>query len=213
MKEGFSYTLSNRLILFTMIIAVGPTLFGMPYSNLFPIFAIDIFHGNANTQGLLLTMMGIGALIGALTTASLGRKTGSGKILIGGAVAFGLCIMFFSRSPIVLIAMIFTFLAGLTNTGCMAQNQTVVQALASPQIRGRVIAIYNLNTAFITTGGLIAGALATYIGAQWTITLMGIALITLVVVTTGFAPDLWRFRLSQGVKSKNNLVVPEKASG
>ena len=39
----------------------------MPFVSLMPIFAIDVFHGGAPTQGLLLTMLGVGAVMGALT--------------------------------------------------------------------------------------------------------------------------------------------------
>ena len=55
-KEGFSYIASHQLILALMILGLGPVLLGMPYTSLMPLFAIDVLHGGATTQGLLLTM-------------------------------------------------------------------------------------------------------------------------------------------------------------
>jgi len=31
---------------------------GMPFVSLMPLFAIEVYHGGAATQGLLLTMLG-----------------------------------------------------------------------------------------------------------------------------------------------------------
>lgn len=79
-KEGLAYVVSHRLILALMVLALAPILLGMPYISLMPIFAVDVFHGDARTQGLLLAMMGVGAVLGALVIASLGsRRQGSGK--------------------------------------------------------------------------------------------------------------------------------------
>ncbi|MDO9334357.1 MAG: MFS transporter, partial [Dehalococcoidales bacterium] len=82
-----------------------------------PLFAIDVLHGDARTQGLLLTMVGIGAVIGALTIASLGRQQGNGRLMISGAAGFGLSLVAFSQSKVLGMAMTFTFLAGLSNSG------------------------------------------------------------------------------------------------
>jgi MFS family permease len=88
-KEGFAYIAANPLILALIILGLAPILLGMPYNSLMPIFAIDILHGNAITQGLLLSAAGVGAIVGALVIASLHSKGGNGKLLIIGAAGFG----------------------------------------------------------------------------------------------------------------------------
>ncbi len=111
MGEGFAYIASHRLILALMVLAMAPMLLAQPYTSLMPIFAVDVLHGGAHIQGLLLTMIGIGAMLGALTIASMGRKGGSGKLMILGAAGFGLSLVFFANSPVLWMAMVFTFLA------------------------------------------------------------------------------------------------------
>jgi len=200
-KEGFSYILKHKIILALMILGLAPILMGMPYTSLMPIFAIDIFLGDASTQGLLLTMVGIGAVIGALTVASLGRGQGNGKLLISGAAFFGLSLVFFGQSPILHTAMIFTFLAGLSNSGYTSQDQTIIQTLAPAELRGRVLGIYLLNRGLMPIGGLIAGALAAAFGGPWAVTIMGASCFVIAVGVAIFVPDVWRLNFKNLTKA------------
>ena len=53
-----------------LILPHGPLTLGMPGNSLLPIFAIQVLHGGAGLQGLLLTLIGIGSVVGALIVAS-----------------------------------------------------------------------------------------------------------------------------------------------
>jgi MFS family permease len=201
-KEGFAYIAANPLILALIILGLAPILLGMPYNSLMPIFAIDILHGNAITQGLLLSAAGVGAIFGALVIASLRDKGGNGKLLIIGAAGFGLSLVLFSRSPVVGMAMCFTFLAGLLNSAYTAQNQTIIQLLVPAQMRGRVLGVYLLDRGLMPLGSLLAGVMATHIGAPWAVTLMGSSCVILAVAVAIWMKDLWRL---------NALRTAEKA--
>lgn len=197
-KEGFAYIVSHRLILALMVLGLAPILLGMPYTSLMPIFAIDVFHGNASTQGLLLTMIGVGAVLGALTIASLGHRQGSGKLLIAGAAGFGASLVLFSRSPVLSMAMAFTFLAGLSNSAYTSQDQTIIQTLAPSELRGRILGVYLLNRGLMPLGSLLAGALASLWGAPLAVTAMGASCILLAVGVVLFVPDIWKLKLVPG---------------
>ena len=177
-----------------MVLGLGPALMGMPFVSLMPIFAIDVFHGGATTQGLLLTMLGVGAILGALTIASLGRRQTNGKLLIAGASGFGLCLMLFSQSPVMLIASFFILLAGFFSSGYTSQDQTIIQLLTPDSLRGRVLGIYHLNHGLMPFGSLIAGILATSIGGPWAVTVMGTSCFLLAVGIGFFVPRLWQLR-------------------
>jgi MFS family permease len=193
-REGITYIRSHRLILALIILGLAPITLGMPFTSLMPIFAIDVFHGDAETQGLLLTMVGIGGILGALGIASLGRKQGSGKLLISGAIGFGLSLAFFARSPVLGMAMVFTFLAGFFNSSYTSQNQTMLQLLVPPELRGRVLGIFLLNRGLQPLGSLLAGALAAWIGGPWAVTIMGGSCFLLALAIGVFERDLWRIK-------------------
>jgi len=194
-KEGFSYIGSNRLIFALMILGLAPILLGMPYTSLMPIFAKAVLNGCVEAQGILLTAVGIGAILGALIIASLGRRQGSGKLLFCGAAGFGLSLVLFSQSPILKIAVVFTFLAGLSNSGYTSQNQTLIQLLTPAQLRGRVLGVYLLNRGLMPLGSLLAGVLASWLGGPWAVTLMGASCFLLAVGIAIFNPDLWKLNL------------------
>jgi MFS family permease len=197
-KEGFSYIISHKLILGLMVLGLVPVLLGMPFMSLMPLFAVDVLHGDATTQGLLLTMAGVGALIGALAIASMGYAQGNGKMLIGGVAGFGLGLVFFSQSPVLWMAIVFISIVGFCDSGYNSQNNTIIQMLAPTEMRGRVLGIYYLNRGLMPLGSLIAGALAAFIGGPYAVTIMGASCLILAVCVALFIPDIWKLSLSRG---------------
>jgi MFS transporter, DHA1 family, staphyloferrin A biosynthesis exporter len=200
-KEGFAYIGRNKLIMALLILALGPTLLGMPYISFLPIFAIDVLGGDASTQGLLMMAVGIGSVIGALMMASLSQR--NGKFLILGAIGFSLSLILFSQSPIIWMAVIGTFLIGFFNNSYLSQNQTMLQLLTPQELRGRVLGIYFLDRGLMPLGSLLTGYLATVAGGPWAITIMGASCCLLVIVVAFFSPDLW----------KSKFTFKEEASG
>jgi MFS transporter, DHA1 family, staphyloferrin A biosynthesis exporter len=200
-QEGFAYVVKNKLILALMVLGLAPAVLGMPFMSLMPVFAVEVFGGGSETQGLLLSMAGIGAVLGALTIASLGRKQGSGKLMMTGAAGFGLFLIFFSRSPVLWIAAVFVILAGMSNTGYATQDQTIIQTLAPARLRGRVLGIYMLDRALTPLGSLMAGTLAHFFGAPWAVTIMGMSCIMVVIGVRIFSPGIWHLNLEQYKKT------------
>jgi MFS family permease len=200
-KEGFAYVFSNKLILALMVLGLAPIVLGMPFISLMPIFAVDVFSGGSNTQGLLLGMVGVGAVLGSLIIASMGQRQGSGKLLMIGAAGFGLFLILFSRTPVLWLAAVFILLGGLFNSGFTTQNQTIIQTLAPANLRGRVLGIYLLDRALTPFGSLLAGALANYLGGPWAVTVMGASCVLVVISIRIFAPGIWH--LNQELRKKS----------
>lgn len=175
MKEGFTYLLSNRLMLSLMFLGLAPVLLGMPYTSLMPIFALDVLSVGSVGQGLLLTSAGLGALVGALGIASIGSFHRKGLLLLGGATMFGLSLVAFSQSRWMPLSLLCLFFAGMSNASYTSQDQTIIQTLAPKNMRGRVISIYMLNRGLMPLGSLLAGALATWLGGPVAVGLMGVS--------------------------------------
>ncbi len=194
-REGFAYVFSNKLILALMVLGLAPIVLGMPFISLMPVFAVEVYGGGSQTQGLLLTMVGVGAVLGALIIASMGRRQGNGKLLMIGAAGFGLFLVLFSRSPVLWLAATFILLGGLFNSGFTTQNQTIIQTLAPARLRGRVVGIYLLDRALMPFGSLLAGVLANYLGGPWAVTVMGLSCVLVVVGIRVFAPGIWHLNL------------------
>jgi len=74
-KDGWNYLHNARSLRFTISMLSLMSLLVLPYNTLIPVYAKDIFKGNASTFGVIDSMIGLGAFCGALFLASL--KPGS----------------------------------------------------------------------------------------------------------------------------------------
>lgn len=198
LKEGFVYVYNHKIIMALMVLGLAPILLAMPYISLMPIFAIDVFHGDAMLQGILLTTVGIGAVIGALSIASLSELQGRGKLLILAASGFGISLILFSQSPVIGMALIFIFFSGLFHSGYGSQNQTIIQLLTPTELKGRVLGIYFLDQGLMPLGSLLAGALATWLGGPWAVTVMGSSCLLLAIGVAIAVPSVWKLNLGRG---------------
>ncbi len=170
MMEGLRYSMKEP-ILRALIVTIGAMgLFTTAYMTLFPAWAVVVLHGNATTNGWLQSARGVGALIGALTVAALGRFKWKGRLLTIGTFLFPMTLIIYAVitwTPLSLLALIAVGWGFLILTNMAG---TLLQMLVPEELRGRVTGVYSL-VAFGTLpmGGLAAGAAAGWIGLQLTI--------------------------------------------
>ena len=186
--EGFRYVWNHTRVrtIFALFAIVG--IFGWSYSVLMPAFARDVLHLGEQGYGFLLGASGVGALIGALTTATFGTSISSRKLAFGGVWLFCLMLLIFSFNRNLTIAML--CLAG-TGFGMMlffSTSNTTVQTIVADEMRGRVMGIWALIFGgMIPFGSLEAGVLAHYVGTSATLAIGACicalaAFVTLIIV-------------------------------
>ena len=78
-REGFAYLKGRRVLQSTFLIDIVAMVFGMPRA-LFPILAVQQFHGGPEIVGVLFSALAVGALGGALTTGWVGRIRASAGV-------------------------------------------------------------------------------------------------------------------------------------
>ena len=175
-KEGFNYVFGFAPIRSVLILIALISLMGMPYTVLMPIFARDILHGGPHTLGFLMASAGAGALTGALYLASRRSVVGLGKIVPLAAAAFGAGLIFFSMSRSIWLSMGLLYFAGMGMMVQMAASNTILQTIVDDDKRGRVMSFYAMSFfGMVPLGNLLAGSLASSIGASWTIVLGGLS--------------------------------------
>ncbi|MGL4409602.1 MAG: MFS transporter [Zoogloea sp.] len=152
------------------LLAVGLVNFtASTYVVLMPVFAREVFGGSPRALGILLGMGGAGALCASLYLSSRAHREIPPKLLlhsvalaVGGMAGFtlaGWLGWFYLGLPMV---MLIGAGIGATNVA----GNTRLQYLSPEGLRGRVISIFG-STRFglDALGGLIAGALAAWLGA------------------------------------------------
>jgi MFS family permease len=194
-RAGFSYVGTNPNIRTLMMLALGPLTFGMSYTSLMPVVARNILHGGAPLQGLLLSCIGVGSLIGALIVASMRRSNGYGLPVVIGATCFSLAIIGFGSSQWIPVSLFLGFTIGLFNVTYQTQNQTLLQVMVPRHIRGRVMSIYLLNRGFVPLGALLAGALASHFGGAAALRIMASTALVIIFLVVATHPQLLRLKV------------------
>jgi MFS family permease len=193
LAEGFSYVSRSVPIRTILLLLAVVSLVGMPYAVLLPIFASKVFHGGAHTLGLLLSSAGVGALIAALIMASrrtilgLGRRIGIAALIFGSA----LLVFSFSRSVVLSVAML--LVVGFSMMTHMAASNTILQTIADPDKRGRVMSYYTMSFLGMTPfGSLFGGAVAARFGAPRAVTVSGLICIAAAGIYFAYLPAIRR---------------------
>ena len=122
-------------------------------------------RAGAESMGLLMMMMGAGALAGSLFIASLGRGK-RGLVLIIGSFLSGGALLFASLIPIYFAALGIMVMLGLGDSGRRALNQALMMEQVDDKFRGRVISVFTMTFGLMPLGVLPAGIIAEFYGAQ-----------------------------------------------
>jgi MFS family permease len=124
------------------------------------------------------------------------RTHGYGLPVVIGASCFALSVVVFSFSHWVVVSCATGFVVGVFSVTYQTQNQTLLQVLAPPYLRGRIMSIYLLNRGTVPLGALLAGILASSFGAGNAMRIMAgvsLAIIASVVVAR---PEILRLKVS-----------------
>jgi len=210
-KEGFIYASGFEPIKAILLMVALMSLMGMPYTVLMPVFAKDILHGGPDALGFLMGSAGIGALGGVLYLASKKSVLGLGRMIPIAASIFGLGLVAFSFSRVFWFSLIVLLAIGLGQMIQIAASNTLLQTIVDDDKRGRIMSFF--TTAFMGMtpfGSLFAGAVASKIGASWTIFIGGIVCLTGAAFFTKRLPALREKVRPIYIK---NGIIPEINSG
>ena len=121
---------------------------------------LELLGGGAREFGWLLTIRGIGGLIGGLLVGHLGGRLRPSILFpLSLAVIGGLGLVMFNL-PVLLVALAVLFLWGIPAIGAQVGSQTLLQTKVGNQYQGRVFGAYGTTSAFLLLGGQgLAGAL------------------------------------------------------
>jgi MFS family permease len=175
LKEGFNYAFGFPPIRAILLLLALLSFMGMPYTILIPIFATEILHGGAEMLGFLMAAVGVGSLIGGIYLSSRQNIVGLGKIVVYSPAAIGTGLIIFSFSRVLWISLVMMLVVGLGGILQIASSNTILQTIVDDDKRGRVMSLYTM--AFLGTlpfGNLVAGSLASKIGAPATLMLGGL---------------------------------------
>jgi Zn-dependent protease with chaperone function len=192
MAEGFRYILGRQTIVILISLVAVSAFMSMPYSTLQPVFAGEVLIDSAQPVirylcdgptprfrcespealplGILLTAVGVGAVIGALAVASLPNDARRGPFLTLGNLGFPAFLIAFSLSRSFLLSLVLLMGVGATFVFQNSLANTLLQLAVPDEVRGRVMSVYTLVfQTMMRLGGLQAGLMADRFGAPFAV--------------------------------------------
>lgn len=192
LKEGFAYSFGFFPIKSILLLVGLVSLMGMPYLILMPVFARDILMGGPDTLGFLMGASGLGAFTGAIYLAMRKSVMGLAKLITSSAFIFSLGLIAFAISSVLWLSLSLMFLTGFGIILQMASSNTLLQTIADDNKRGRVMSFFSMAMMGMSPiGSLIAGAMASRIGAPTTVLVCGIVCFAGVLLFARKLP-IWR---------------------
>ena len=166
--EGLRYVRHTPLVLAAISVVALVSTFGMNFTVVIPPLARDVLHTDAAGYGFLMSMVGAGSVLSALTIAFSGRTTP--LVIALGAITLGISEIVLAASGSFAISLIAMFFVGVGGISMAATANTVVQLSVPDHLRGRVMSVYTTVFAGSTpVGGLVSGAIASSVGVAFAI--------------------------------------------
>ncbi len=179
LHEGWKYVSGLTPIRIVLTHFALVSLMGMPLVVLMPIMAARVLHGGPHTLGFLMGAMGLGSLASALYLASRRSVRGLIRRLPIASLLFGLGLIGFGFSHYFWLSMIMVMASGAGLMQVMAGSNTIIQTLTSEEMRGRVMSYYTMAFMGMSPiGSLLAGTMANSFGAQWTMIVNGVFILS-----------------------------------
>ncbi len=191
LRQAWAFIRSDpRVSALVALVAVFSVL-GFPVLVLMPVVARDVLHVQARGYGLLMTSVGLGAMLGALALATVGRRVRKGLVLLQSGGAFAVLLLGFAVTRSFGLAVAVLALIGCAMIVTTALANTMLQLLVPDTLRGRVMAFYAfVFVGLAPFGAFQAGLVAEHRGVATAIALGAVGCLIAVLVAAWRAPQL-----------------------
>jgi MFS family permease len=207
LREGLAYVARTPTLRRPLLLMFVVGLFGFNFATLLPLFATETLHQGPGGYGVLFSAMGVGAVAGGLVIAFRGSV--GDRLMVGGAAAFGAGVVVEALMPTLPWALLAMLPVGIANTVFISTSNSLLQAHATPAMRGRVMALFGM--VFLGTtpiGAPLAGWAAEALGPRAALGLSG-AICVAAAGVTGWALRRTRRSAAAGAPAE---LAPAEAS-
>lgn len=202
LANGFRYIRNDKAILWLITIALVTMFIGLPFSNLMPAFAAESLDQGPEGYGLLMSMVGLGAILGSVAAVFLGSLPFRRVLMMATILAWGVSIIAFSISTTLAAAIPLAIVLGLSSTGASSLINVLIQSEVDDAHRGRVSSFFMLSFSISLVGTLPAGGLAQLVGTAMALEYTGLGLILIFLPLTFWGRSVMRTSRAQPATGK-----------
>lgn len=173
-RAGLRYVRRTPELLVPLALMALVGTFGFNFQVVLPLLAKFSFESGAMTYAALVSAMAVGSIAGALVNGHRG-ETGP-RLIAAGALAFGLSALLAAAMPSLALEIPMLALLGAAAVIFAATINSTLQLAVTPEMRGRVMALYSVVFLGSTPiGAPLAGWLAETYDPRISLLLAGIA--------------------------------------
>ena len=141
-RAGLRYVRRTPELLVPLALMALVGTLGFNFQVVLPLLAKFSFESGAMTYASLVSAMAVGSIAGALVNGHRGR-TGP-RLIAGGALAFGISALLAAAMPSLALEIVMLALLGAAAVTFAATINSTLQLAVTPEMRGRVMALYSV---------------------------------------------------------------------
>ncbi len=190
--DGLRYVRANPPVLGLILLSIVPFLFGMPLNTLLPAFNEDILGGGPEDLGLLMSSMGVGAILGSLMLASMGGLRNKAGWLIATCVGWGAFTTAFGSAQVVWLAALLVAAIGWLSAWNMSLNRGLLQMQVADHMRGRIMSIDMMSHGLMPIGVIPISIIAERYSVAVALEVAGVMFVLVVLALAAFTTSVRR---------------------
>ncbi len=172
--EGLLIARRDRRLVAILTITIIYNVFGWPFTSMIPVIGQDSLHLAPGGIGVLASMDGIGAFLGATAIALWARPRHFTRLYVGAVLGYLVLMMGVAQAPSSLFAGAALLSTGLANSGFSVMQATLIYLAAPAAMRSRLYGVLSLCIGSGLLGFINIGLMAELIGAPAATTLSGV---------------------------------------
>ena len=183
MADGLAVVRRDQRLIGTLLVTVIYNVFGWPFSAMVVVIGKDSLGLGPVGIGVLSSMEGVGAFLGAMAVAVWVRPRHYRFVYVGGVVLYLCMLIVVAQVPNTTIAGLALLCCGVGGAGFAIMQNTIVYLAAPQDMRGRVLGILSVCIGTAAIGFFILGTVAQIFGVVPACTATGIAGLACVAIT------------------------------
>jgi MFS family permease len=192
--EGIAFIRRSQVLTGLFLADLNATVFGLPVA-LFPAINAERFGGRPVTLGLFTTAIGVGGLISSALTGPVRRVVRQGLVMLSTVAIWGAAFAGFALARSLWLTLAMLAVAGAADTFTVVFRSTIVQAVTTEALRGRLTSTeYVVGVGGDALGSLESGALGSLTSPVISALSGGLATVVLAGVIGLVLPGFARYR-------------------
>jgi len=182
-KEGLCHIWHNDILFSTLIVVAIVGTFAPNFSVLVPVFAKEILKQQETGFGFLMSFLGVGSFLGAISIASLSRSGPKKFIMYVVPLIVGAFLVFTGFTNTYILTGLCLAVTGFFFVSFSSNANSSMQLNTNQEFRGRVMSVYALVFGGSTPlGNLYAGAFSDFNARMGFVACGGIIIVLMILL-------------------------------